>query len=64
MSNIRKLINAIAEAKFYLSWNLISRFWQIEIEKKNKLKMAFSTSWGYYEYNIMTFEFKKALAIF
>ncbi len=61
---MKELIDAIVEAKYYSSWNLISRFWQIEIKKGNKAKTAFSTSWGYYEYNVILFELKEIPAIF
>src|SRR6266540_3177616 len=30
--NMRELMDAIAGAKYYSSWDLISKFWQIEIE--------------------------------
>ncbi len=64
LPNMRELMDAIAGAKYYFSWNLISGFWQIEIEKGNKAKMAFSTFWRYYEYNIMSFGLKGAPATF
>ncbi len=41
LSNMKKLLDAIAGIKFYFSWDFISRFWQIEIKRQ---KMAFSTS--------------------
>src|SRR6266498_4450555 len=50
LPNMRELMDVIAEAKYYLSWDLISGFWQIEIEERDKAKTAFSTSWGHYEY--------------
>jgi len=40
---MRELMDAIAGIKVYLSWNLISEFWQIEIEEEDKVKTAFST---------------------
>ncbi len=58
LPNMRELMDAIAGAKYYSSWDLISEFWQIEIEEGDKAKMAFSTSWGYYEYNVMPFGLK------
>ena len=61
---MRELMDTIAGAKFYSSWDLISGFWQIEIEKGDKAKTAFSTSWRYYEYNVMLFGLKGALATF
>jgi len=44
LPNMRELMDAIARAKYYSSWDLISGFWQIEIEEGNKAKTAFSTS--------------------
>ena len=44
LPNMRELMDVIAEAKYYSLWNLISRFWQIEIEEGDKTKTAFSTS--------------------
>jgi len=53
LPNMRELMDAIAGAKYYSSWDLISGFWQIEIEEGDKAKIAFSTSWGHYKYNVM-----------
>jgi len=36
-------MDAITNVKYYSSWNLISKFWQIEIEEGDKAKTAFST---------------------
>ena len=57
-------MDSIAEVKYYSSWDLINRFWQIEIEEGDKVKIAFSTSWKYYKYNVMPFGFKGAPTIF
>ncbi len=57
-------MDAIAGVKFYSSWDLISGFWQIEIEEENKMKTVFSNFWGHYEYNVMPFRLKGAPAIF
>src|SRR6266498_2793409 len=64
LPNMRELMDAIAGAKYYSSWDLISEFWQIEIEEGDKAKTAFSTSWGHYKYNVMPFELKGASATF
>jgi len=61
---MRELMDAIAGAKYYSSWDLISEFWQIEIEKGDKVKTAFSISWGHYEYNVMPFGLKGVPATF
>jgi len=55
---MRKLMDAIAGAKYYSSWDLISRFWQIEIEEGDKTKMVFSIAWKHYEYNVIPFRLK------
>ena len=64
LPNMRELMDAIAGAKYYSSWDLISGFWQIEIEEGDKAKTAFSTSWGHYEYNVMPFGLKGAPVTF
>ncbi len=64
LPNMRELMDAITGAKYYSSWDLISGFWQIEIEESDKAKTAFSTSWGHYEYNVMPFGLKGAPATF
>ncbi len=64
LPNMRELMDAIARAKYYSSWDLISGFWQIEIEEGDKAKTAFSTSWGHYEYNVMPFGLKGTSATF
>src|SRR6266545_2688963 len=61
---MRELMDAITKAKYYSLWNLISGFWQIEIEEGDKAKTAFSTSWGHYKYNVMSFGLKGAPATF
>ncbi len=61
---MRELMDAIAGAKFYSFWNLISGFWQIEIKEGDKTKTAFSTLWKHYEYNVMPFRLKRAPATF
>ncbi len=63
-TSVKRLLDQFKDVEYYSSWNLISRFWQIEIEKGDKAKTAFSTSWGHYEYNVMPFGLKRALATF
>src|SRR6266498_4452064 len=64
LPNMRELMDAIAGAKYYSLWDLINGFWQIEIKEGDKAKTVFSTSWGYYEYNVMPFGLKGASATF
>ncbi len=44
LSNMKELMDVIAGAKYYSSWDLISGFWQIEIEKEDKAKTVFLIS--------------------
>ena len=37
-----------------------SRFWQIQIAKKDRYKIAFVVPFGHYEWNVMLFGFKNA----
>ena len=64
LPNMRELMDVITRTRYYSSWDLISGFWQIEIEERDKVKIAFSTSWGHYEYNVIPFGLKGVPAIF
>ena len=37
-----------------------SGFWQIQIDEKDKYKIAFTVPFGYYEWNVMPFDLKNA----
>ena len=51
-------------AKYYTSLDAILGFWQVEMEEEDKEIIAFTTQFGLYEYNVMSFGLKNAPATF
>ncbi len=56
--------NIIAGNIYFSTLDLLSRFWQIKIEEKDKYKTAFITAGGLYEYNRMPFGLTNAPSVF
>ena len=44
----------------FSKFNMKSRFWRIQISEKDKYKIAFTTPFGHYEWNVMSFGLKNA----
>ncbi len=53
--NIQLIIDSLHGAKFFSTLDLLSGYWQIEIEEKHKYKTAFICEYGLYEFNRMPF---------
>jgi hypothetical protein len=53
--NIQLIIDSLHGAKYFSTLDLLSGYWQIEIEEKHKYKTAFICEYGLYEFNCMPF---------
>jgi transposase InsO family protein len=53
--NIQLIIDSLHGSKFFSTLDLLSGYWQIEIEEKHKYKTAFICEYGLYEFNRMPF---------
>jgi hypothetical protein len=54
----------LLDARNFSTLDLLSRYWQIEIEEADKHKTVFTTSQGHYEFNRMPFGLTNAPATF
>ncbi|CAG8648531.1 11670_t:CDS:1, partial [Dentiscutata heterogama] len=48
----------------FISLNLTSGYWQVEVKEEDKEKTAFITKYGLYKFNIMLFELCNASSTF
>jgi hypothetical protein len=53
--NIQLIIDSLHGARYFSTLDLLSGYWQIEIEEKHKYKTAFICEYGLYEFNCMPF---------
>ena len=58
----RDLIRRLHNASIFSKFDMKSRFWQIQLHKKDKYKTAFTVPFGHYEWNVMHFGLKNAPA--
>ena len=49
------ILNAVQGSSWFLSLDLQSSYWQIEMDDADKTKTAFTTKSGLWEFNIMAF---------
>ncbi len=49
------IIDSLHGARYFSTLDLLSGYWQIEIERKHKYKTAFIWEYGLYEFNCMPF---------
>ena len=52
---IREILSRLYKAKIYFKFNIIAVFNKIRIKEKHKIKTAFLTRYGLYEYIVMPF---------
>ena len=64
LPRIDDTIDALHGAQFFSTLDLFSGYWQVEIDEKDKHKMAFVCEYGQYEYNRMPFGLTNAPATF
>jgi hypothetical protein len=57
-------VTRIAGEKIFLKFDLKSGFWQVAIREEDKFKTTFNFPAGHYEWNVMPFGLKNALAKF
>ena len=55
LPRIDQTLDALEGAKLFSSLDLVSGYWQIELDSSSKEKSAFTTNWGLYEFNVMPF---------
>ncbi|KMQ91307.1 enzymatic polyprotein endonuclease reverse [Lasius niger] len=64
LPNITDILDQLGNAKFFTILDLASGYHQIPMEESDKSKTAFSTPYGHYKYNRMSFGLKNAPATF
>lgn len=64
MPRIDDLLGYLEGARYFASLDLMSGYWQIPIQEKDKGKTAFITSSGLYEFNYLPFGIKSGGAVF
>ena len=58
--NKRDLVNRLSKAVIFSKFDMKSGFWQVQIRESNRYKTAFTTPFGHYEWNVMSFGLKNA----
>ncbi|UYV77341.1 hypothetical protein LAZ67_15000553 [Cordylochernes scorpioides] len=58
------VMDTLQGSKYFSAIDLKSEYWQVEIEEADKLKTAFTTCHGLYEFNVMPFGLCNAPATF
>ncbi|CAL1285928.1 unnamed protein product, partial [Larinioides sclopetarius] len=64
LPRIDTLLDKLTNAKFFSTLDLASGYWHIPLHDKDREKLAFVTSEGLYEFQVLPFGFRNAPAIF
>jgi len=64
LPNITDILAQLGNAKYFSTLDLASGYHQIPMQEEYKKKTAFSTPYGHFEYNRMSFGLKNAPATF
>ena len=58
--NKKDLVNRLSKAMVFIKFDMKSGFWQIQIRESDRYKIAFTTPFRHYEWNVMPFGLKNA----
>jgi hypothetical protein len=58
--NRKDLVSRLSKALIFFKFDMKSGFWQIQIDDSDRYKIAFTTPFGHYEWNVMPFGLKNA----
>ena len=64
LPRIDEMLDALGKSKYYSTLDLMSGFWQVEMNPQDKEKTSFTTRAGNYEFNVMPFGLTNAPATF
>ncbi len=64
LPRIDEALEALGQAKYFSTLDLISGYWQVEVAEQDKHKTAFSTPMGLFEANRMPFGLQNAPSTF
>ncbi len=61
---VNDTVDKIRGKKYYISIDLASRYWQVEVDKNSQVIIVFVILWKLYQFNVMPFGLTNASATF